>query len=199
MSLSGWRWSRSTLRGFQLIAVACGVAVLAVAIPRSAGAQLLTGWGAFVGYTYQRAEVIPRAWGLTPPGGTPVYQPPSAINGWVASVERSLPLSTVSWVGEVRGAYAAWDVRVLSARLQQHASQYLLLTGLRLGEEPGGIRLFIDGLAGMAKVNSSGFSFSGQGIDVLDLNSIPFSVKSPAVEAGAGLDVPIRQHIEARV
>ena len=147
MSLCRWQRFRSMLRGFQLIAVACGVAVLAVAVPRDARAQPSSGWGAFLGYTYQWAKVTPRANGLTLPVETSVSQPPSGINGWVASVERSLPLSTVSWVGEVRGAYAAWNFRVDAAQIHQDASQYLLLTGLRFGEKAGGVRPFIDGLA----------------------------------------------------
>jgi len=199
MSLCRWQRFRSMLRGFQLIAVACGVAVLAVAVPRDARAQPSSGWGAFLGYTYQWAKVTPRANGLTLPVETSVSQPPSGINGWVASVERSLPLSTVSWVGEVRGAYAAWNFRVDAAQIHQDASQYLLLTGLRFGEKAGGVRPFIDGLAGMARVSSSRAAITWLGLEGLELNSLPFSVTSPAVEAGAGLDVPIRQHIEARV
>jgi hypothetical protein len=71
---------------------------------------------------------------------------------------------------------------------------------LRFGETAGGVRLFIDGLAGMAKVNSSRAAITWRGgLAGFELNSLPFSVTSPAVEAGAGLDVPIRQQIEARV
>ena len=199
MSLSRW------CRRFQLIGVACGAPVLAAAVPRDASAQIPSDWGAFLGYTYQRADVIPRVNAPASPNIS-VFQPPTAVNGWVASVERSLWSSTVSLVGEARGAYAAGrfgfyclNFTPLCDPPVQHASQYLLLTGLRSGGNVRGIRFFIDGLAGMAKMNSSQYAITGSGIDFIVEERIPIRVKSPAVEAGAGVDVPIRQHIGARV
>jgi len=205
MSPSRWCWSRCTLYGFQLIGAVWSAAVLAVAIPRDALAQIPSGWGAFLGYTYQRADVIPRVNGAAFPAIS-VSRPPGAINGWVASVERVFPSSTVSWVGEVRGAYATGRFGFYCLNFGppcdpplQHASQYLLLTGLRFGGNVRRIRLFLDGLAGMAKANSSTYAITGSGIDFIVEKPIPIRVKSLAVEGGAGVDVPIRQHIGARV
>jgi hypothetical protein len=112
MRLSHWCWRRSVLCRRQVIGVACGVAVLAVAVPPDARAQTPSGWGAFLGYAYQRADLVPGGNLGATLSPTSVSHPPGAANGWVVSVERLLPSSPLSWLGEVRGAYAAgwWGV-----------------------------------------------------------------------------------------
>lgn len=184
MSLFGWSCCGFTLARPALSRAAVFAILFATAIGHTARAQTpsqQSEFRVFVGYENQRADLFPTA--LT------------ALHGAALSLERVTPQEPVSLLLDIRvghrsGLYPG-NCEACSFPVNAQASniQTLLLGGARASLPLRGARAFVDVLAGWGYLGvSSSDTFP------------PFDrgVGSALVEAGAGVDVPIRGPISAR-
>ena len=161
----------------------CALIAAGMAIPFSGVTAQSGDYRTFVGYSYQRADLV--------------LYPSKALNGVTVSVEHLFPPAAASFILEARGGfssgtfldgfcYSICPPNYSPVLRRASNSAYLLLTGLRFAGNVRGVRLFGDALAGVDE-----WSFSPVGIG-------PSGYASPAIDLGMGLDAPIRRHFDVR-
>jgi hypothetical protein len=187
MALFGWRCCRIAPRRLVLARAAAGAILFAFGLGQSTPGQTSSQASAirvFIGYEYQRADLIPTTLG--------------ALNGGAFSIERVTPHGGASLVLDIRvgqrsGRYFGYCELCPSPPTtpNDHAlnTQALLLAGPRASLSVRGARAFIDVLAGIGYLGwSSPDAFPPEGK----------GTGSPLAEAGAGIDVPIGGPISVR-
>jgi hypothetical protein len=184
-----FRWSNRRFLADTPVPVRAGACTILLAAGLANGAvaqsdSLQSDARVFIGYDYQRADLA--------------LYPSRALNGWTVSVERVFPPDAASFILEARGGYSSGtflDGFCFSicppnyTPVLRHASNsaYLLLTGLRFGGDVGRVRLFGDLLAGIDEWSFSPVAIGAGGY------------ASPAIDAGVGVDAPIRRRFDIRV